>query len=93
MTGNDDTTIGGTTASSYGDTNVRYAIFTGKQEDWETWREKFMVKAGIGGFESILMGDDAVPPTHDKDGQKLTLSAADQTMSETRKDLEIWYFR
>jgi hypothetical protein len=88
MSGNDDnTTIGGTTttSSAAGDANVRYVIFLGKREDWETWREKFMVKAVIRGFENVLMGDDTVPPTHDAEGKKLKLSVAEQLISDANK--------
>ncbi len=86
MTGSGDTT---TTASEAGkgagETSIRVVIFSGKKEDWESWKEKFSVRASIRGYDEILSGDEKVPATHDVDGKKLTLSDADQAISEKNK--------
>jgi hypothetical protein len=65
MANDNEAMIGGntTTTSGTGDTSVRVVVFTGKRDKWETKRYKFMVKAAIRGFESVLLGDDVVPKT------------------------------
>ena len=76
----------GTTSSAgknTGDTSIRVVIFSGKREDWESWKEKFMVKAVIGGYEDVLNGDIEVPKTHGTDGVKLTNLTADQEAAAT----------
>jgi hypothetical protein len=80
----------GTTVSSLGsggtgETSIRVVIFSGKKEDWETWKEKFMVRASIRGYEAVLTGDDEVPETIDDNGDKKTLSADDQLIAEANK--------
>ncbi len=79
------TTTSTLTTMGAGDTNVRYVIFSGKQGDWENWKEKFMIKAGIRGYDGVLLGDETVPPTHDKEGKKLTLKPDQNTIIETNK--------
>ena len=74
-----------TGSSSAGDTNIRVVIFSGKREDWENWREKFMVKAAMRNYEGVLMGDDDVPKTHGKDGKKLTLKNDEQLIADANK--------
>ena len=68
MTGSGDTT---TTASEagkgVGETSIRVVIFSGKKDDWESWKEKFSVRASIKGYEEILTGDEKVPATHESD--------------------------
>jgi hypothetical protein len=58
-----------------GDTSIRVIVFSGKRDDWESWKEKFTVKAAIRGYEGVLLGDDPVPKTHDTAGVKKTLTA------------------
>jgi gag-polypeptide of LTR copia-type len=92
MTGADSTTTsGGTTVSSIGtssgtgDTSIHVVVFSGKKEDWETWKEKFMVKASMRGYEEILLGEVGIPKTHKEDGTKVTLSSDDQAIANANK--------
>jgi gag-polypeptide of LTR copia-type len=83
--------IGGATSTSSmtgntGDTSIRVIIFSGKREDWETWSEKFFVKASIRGYEGVLSGEESVPETHDDKGVKVTtLTAAQKEIVEANK--------
>jgi hypothetical protein len=85
------TSTGGTSTitaatSTGGETNIRVIIFSGKKDDWETWKEKFAVKAAIRGYENILSGEDVASATHDKQGNKLTLTADEINLSEQNKN-------
>ena len=85
MSGDSESTTTSTTGAGSGDTSIRVVVFSGKREDWENWREKFMVKASLRGYEGILLGDDKVPETHDKDGKKKTLKPEEQVIIEANK--------
>jgi hypothetical protein len=74
------------TGSSTGDTSIRVIIFSGKKDDWENWKEKFVVHASIRGYHDILLGNIAVPETHKEDGTKEALSTTLQ--KQTSKVLE-----
>ena len=76
---------GSSTGISGGETSIRVVIFSGKKEDWESWKEKFLVKASIRGYESVLTGETKIPATHDEDGNKLTLTAEEQEIVEQNK--------
>ena len=86
-------TVGGSTIASSGtssgisavDTNIRVVVFSGKKDDWESWKEKFVVKAAIRGYEGILTGEDKVPDTHNDDGTKKTLKNEDQLIADANK--------
>jgi hypothetical protein len=72
-------TVGTSTLSSNtGEISIRYVTFNGKQSDWESRKEKFLVKAHMRGYEDILDGTESVPNTHDDKGVKVTNLTADQ---------------
>jgi hypothetical protein len=73
------------TTTSNGETSIRVITFSGKREDWETWKEKFYVRATIRGYEELITGETAVPATHLIDGTKKTLSADDESLSDSNK--------
>ena len=78
-------TGGSTTTSSGGnggDVNVRVVPFSGQRGEWEDWKDKFAVKATINGYDKVLSGEDTVPPLCDDQGNKLTLSADEQKISD-----------
>jgi hypothetical protein len=79
------TTVSTKTTGGTGDTSIRVVIFSGKKDDWETWIEKFMVKASFRGYEGVLMGDDPVPETHGADGTKATLTEAQELLVTQNK--------
>jgi gag-polypeptide of LTR copia-type len=69
------------TGSSTGDTSILVIIFSGKKDDWENWKENFIVRGSICGYHDILLGSKAVPETHKEDGTKETLSTTDQEIA------------
>jgi hypothetical protein len=86
MSGDAGSTVTSTlTGTSVGDVNVRVIPFSGKKDEWENWKEKFMVKAAINKYDGIINGDDEVPETHDKDGKKKTLKPEEQTIADLNK--------
>ena len=76
---------GATTTTSSGETSIRVVIFSGKRDDWESWKEKFSVKAAIRGYEDILDGTETVPATHFTDGTKRNLTADEETIINNNK--------
>ncbi len=74
-----------TTAGAAGDVNVRVVPFKGNKDEWENWKEKFMIKAAIGKYDGIITGEDIVPETHDKDGKKLTLKPEETIIADLNK--------
>jgi gag-polypeptide of LTR copia-type len=79
------TSITSSKASSTGDTSIRVIVFSGKRDDWESWKVKFTVKAAIRGYEGVLLGEDPVPKTHDVTGTKKTLTADEQVIATANK--------
>jgi hypothetical protein len=71
-----------TGSRSTGDTTIRVIVFS---EDWESWKEKFIVKSGFRGYENILTGEDQAPKTHNMDGTKSTLTADETALSVLNK--------
>ena len=76
---------GATTTTSSGETSIRVVVFSGKRDDWESWKEKFSVKAAIRGYEDILDGTETVPATHFTDGTKRNLTADEETIINNNK--------
>jgi hypothetical protein len=74
-----------TTTGAAGDVNVRVVPFKGNKDEWENWKEKFMIKAAIGKYDGIITGEDKVPDTHDKDGKKLTLKPEESIIADLNK--------
>jgi hypothetical protein len=62
-----------------GETSIRVFVFSGKREEWETWKEKFFVRANIRCYEELISGEKVVPNTQNKDGTKKTLSTDDES--------------
>ena len=86
MSGSGDTTVSASEAGKgVGETSIRVVIFSGKKDDWDSWKEKFSVRASIKGYDEILSGDEKVPATHDEDGKKLTLTEAEKAISDKNK--------
>jgi hypothetical protein len=76
----------GTSSGVTGDKNIHVVIFSGKQEEWENWKEKFFIKAAIGGYEGILNGDDSISPTHKADdNSKIRLTEDQQLIVDLNK--------
>lgn len=71
--------------ASSGETSIRVVIFSGKKDDWETWKEKFLVRSSLKGYEEILTGEVKAPDTHDDTNTKITLSADDQMIADQNK--------
>jgi hypothetical protein len=42
---------------------IRVIPFYGKSEEWLTWSEKFLTKAGRYGFKDLFLGKVKVPKT------------------------------
>jgi hypothetical protein len=92
-TGSSGSSSGGTggtgvtrsSGTSAGETSIRVVIFSGKRDDWESWKEKFAVKAAVRGYEDILEGTVQVPETHNPDGTKKTLTADQTAIVEANK--------
>jgi Reverse transcriptase (RNA-dependent DNA polymerase)/gag-polypeptide of LTR copia-type len=76
-----NTTGSSLTAGSHGEFSTKIIPFTGKGEDWESWKTKFQARAMLRGYEAILMGDETAPKTHTAAGVKL------QNMSSEDKEL------
>ena len=74
-----------TTSGTAGDVNVRVVPFAGKKEEWENWKEKFMIRAAIDKYDGIINGDDVLPETHDETGKKLTLKPDEVTIVDLNK--------
>jgi hypothetical protein len=71
--------------ASTGETSIRVVVFSGKHEDWENWKEIFLVKAGIRGYDGVINGDDKVPPTHKADEAKETLTPEQSALVDLNK--------
>jgi gag-polypeptide of LTR copia-type len=69
-----------TTERSHGDYSTKLIPFTGKVEDWESWKTKFQARAMLRGYEGIPMGDDEAPKTHSASGVKKTLTPEDKEL-------------
>ena len=41
---------------------IKIAPFSGKQNDWAIWKEKFIARARRKGYKEVLIGKKAVPP-------------------------------
>jgi gag-polypeptide of LTR copia-type len=87
---NDDTintgaTSGSTSGNHAGETSIRVVIFNGKKEQWESWKEKFLVRSSIRGYEDLITGDTKAPATHDKTGKKKVLTEEEQKLSDLNK--------
>jgi gag-polypeptide of LTR copia-type len=69
-----------------GETSIRVVMFSGKRDEWESWKEKFMVKAAIRGYKTLLTGEDKAPDTQDpKDGTKKKLADDIQELADKNK--------
>ena len=55
------------------DKAIRILTFSGKEEDWRMWSAKFMAKARLRGFDTILEGVVIAPSDKnaDKDAAKV----------------------
>jgi gag-polypeptide of LTR copia-type len=87
---NDDTITGGSSgvssSNATGETSIRVVVFNGKTEQWDSWKEKFLVKAAIKGYEGLILGDDKAPSTHDNKGVKKTnLTEEEKKLAEMNK--------
>ena len=85
MSGDAGSTVTSNTGTGVGDVNIRVVPFSGKKDEWEDWKDKFMVKAAMNKYDGIINGDDKVPDTHDKDGVKKTLKPEEQTLVDLSK--------
>ena len=74
-----------TSTGTSGETAIRVVVFSGKKDDWEVWKEKFLVRASIKGYEGILTGEVKVPATHKADGTKEKLTADQETIADANK--------
>jgi hypothetical protein len=45
--------------------------FTGKEEEWSTWTEKFLAKARRSGIKDILLSKVTIPNTNEEINQKI----------------------
>ena len=91
MTGSADDTQaskGTTSGISGGETTIRAVIFSGKKDDWESWKEKFTVRAAIKGYDHLLYEADDIdiPATYKEDGKtKCTLTEDQKELVELNK--------
>jgi hypothetical protein len=86
-------TVNATTRPNNGETSIRVITFSEKNEEWESWREKFLVRSSIRGYEELVLGDVTIPPTHEEDGTKGHLQQLRKTSSNPiRKDMAILSF-
>ena len=44
---------------------IRVIAFSGKQQDWTMWEEKFLARANKKGYKKLLVGSEKAP----KDGE------------------------
>ena len=44
---------------------IRVIVFSGKQQDWTMWEEKFLARANKKGYKKLLVGSETAP----KDGE------------------------
>jgi hypothetical protein len=52
----------------------------------QEWKEKFMIKASIRGYDTIITGEDKAPNTHNpNNGRKLLLKEDEQVISDQNK--------
>jgi hypothetical protein len=79
-------TSSGNTGVSAGETSIRVVSFYGKEEDWDSWKEKFLLKASMRGYENFLTGDETAPAPHSEKVVTLTtLTAADIVLADLNK--------
>jgi hypothetical protein len=72
--------------SGSGETSIQVITFSGRKDDWESWKEKVMIKAAILGYESIVMSEDKAPNTHNpNNGRKLVLKEDEQEILDMNK--------
>ena len=50
-----------TDKNKYYDKNLRLPLFSGKDDDWPIWSEKFLIRAKRKGYKDLLLGKVAVP--------------------------------
>ena len=86
--GNTQASMGTTSGISGGETTIRAVIFSGKKDDWESWKEKFTVRAAIKGYDHLLheADDIDIPATYKEDGKtKCTLTEDQKELVELNK--------
>jgi hypothetical protein len=40
---------------------IKFSVFNGKQDDWYQWSKKFIARAGLMGYKSVLLGMENGP--------------------------------
>ena len=52
---------------------IRVIVFSGKQQDWTVWEEKFLARANKKGYKKLLVGSEVAP----EDGETLDENTED----------------
>ena len=68
-----------------GEKAIRILQFSGKNEDWLMWADKFMARASIRGYEEILMGSVLATGEQDENGDPKELSKAEKLANSLNK--------
>jgi hypothetical protein len=77
------TTTANVPKTQAGETSIRIILFSGKRDEWETWKEKFLVRASIRGYEDLITGEEEIPKTHDIDGTKRILTKEEEALHDS----------
>jgi hypothetical protein len=77
------TSVSGTVS---GETSIKVILFSGKKDEWDNWKEFFLIKASMKGYEEILTGEETTPETHNpRNGKKKTLTPEDQEIADKNR--------
>jgi hypothetical protein len=77
--------------------SIRVIMFTGKEQDWSAWEERFLAKARRKGFKNLLLGKETIPnssvlideATAPRKAQKKILNLNDMAYSELILSMDI----